>query len=693
MVSRSPAVLAALAVFFLACDDGITDADRVAIDFATTSDTIFKLASIQLTPTVTKGGVATDAPVTWSSSDTLVAKVNSSGLVTAVARGSALISARVESARAITTIVVDSLREVQVAPTSPAITAGDSIHLTATGVGMMRTVEVGDQLTWTSSDTSVAAVRDNGTVLARRDGAVTITASLGGVSGTAKVGVVSTTLNRQAVCAGTGTLHHGSQEEEIWRAVDNPHILLDTVRIARLSIEPGAVVCGLPNSALAIGYGRSGASVLNANGTAERPILFTAADTSKTWAGITTYVVGAIRHAVIESATRVIVPSGGFVLEDSRLRGADLVACAQGHFAATVFVYRNVFESSNVCLTKGRYEDNVVRRGSVTIWGDRGAPTLEINGGRIEDSPGVGLIAQHFTAAHLPTVSSTRPMRIVGAASYPIDVTLEIFREIWPTREAQDSLLGNAKDTLSLWGNGGDDVVVKPLSLRRDLPWDVYYRGDAPISGASISQLAIEPGASLTLRTRLTAHGSVTAPGTSANPIRIRDVTTNNLGGLMLTDTGSSVLSHVNFTGFMIGSEEANTVALDHLDSNGWIQLASPGSSISDSRVHDVGFNQFGAGPGAIHIRASNVQVLRSDVLNNRRDGIQISPEVAGSVEIHETNLVNNEFGVRNFALFRVDARRNWWGDPAGPDGPAGDGVSGNVDASEHLTAPRPTTN
>jgi hypothetical protein len=45
---------------------------------------------------------------------------------------------------------------------------------------------------------------------------------------------------------------------------------------------------------------------------------------------------------------------------------------------------------------------------------------------------------------------------------------------------------------------------------------------------------------------------------------------------------------------------------------------------------------------------------------------------------------VNNSWST----TMQLDARGNWWGDPAGPQGPLGDGSIGNVDASNPLGAP-----
>jgi hypothetical protein len=51
----------------------------------------------------------------------------------------------------------------------------------------------------------------------------------------------------------------------------------------------------------------------------------------------------------------------------------------------------------------------------------------------------------------------------------------------------------------------------------------------------------------------------------------------------------------------------------------------------------------------------------------------------------------NGGVGIRNLTtggFLQVAAQGNWWGDPAGPGGPTGDGVSGDVDAASPLAAP-----
>ena len=278
-------------------------------------------------------------------------------------------------------------------------------------------------------------------------------------------------------------------------------------------------------------------------------------------------------------------------------------------------------------------------------------------------------------------------MRIIGSASNAIDSDLETFSQIWPTRESQDSLLGNAKDTLMLWGSGS--LLTRPLYLRQDLPWVVSTHSAYPPGGTYISDLTIEPGSSLQID-RLVVYGNLTAPGTVANPIRI-SAGSQGTTGLILSDTATSTLSNVIFTGRTITANQQHQVTLQGINSTGFIELGSPGSRITDSKIHSVPAGALGIGLGAIFVRASGVQVLRCDVTDNGGDGIHVTSEVSEGVEIHDCNLARNGgFGVNNLAAFTVDARRNWWGDPAGPSGSSGDGVSGNVDTSDPLPAPRP---
>ena len=118
------------------------------------------------TTTVTATPVPSDADlkdVTWSSSDTAIATVDAEGRVTAAAPGEALIIAKSGGITGKTTITVTDnvITYIALNESSLIMDKGDKSSL----IVSVRPGELSSEVTWTSSDTSVAVV-DNGTVTA-----------------------------------------------------------------------------------------------------------------------------------------------------------------------------------------------------------------------------------------------------------------------------------------------------------------------------------------------------------------------------------------------------------------------------------------------------------------------------------------------------------------------------------------------
>lgn len=128
--------------------------------------------------------------ISWSSSATSTASVNSDGLVTAVTPGIALITAQTEgkSAAAEITVLRRPVQTVTVTPASSMITEGETQTLNATLVDDQGN-QVDREVDWQSSNNAVATVNDEGVVTGVSPGDVTITATSEGKSGTAEVTV------------------------------------------------------------------------------------------------------------------------------------------------------------------------------------------------------------------------------------------------------------------------------------------------------------------------------------------------------------------------------------------------------------------------------------------------------------------------------------------------------------------------
>lgn len=150
--------------------------------------------SVQFTATVQdrNGQTIEGANVTWQSSDTAVASVSATGLVTAVNNGTTRITARSGSTeQGVTVKVMQTPTGIAIEPAEATLTAiGETVQLIARVVDPNnRTIE-GAAVTWQSSDASVATVSDAGLVIAVNNGAAVITATSGDLSASSDVTVM-----------------------------------------------------------------------------------------------------------------------------------------------------------------------------------------------------------------------------------------------------------------------------------------------------------------------------------------------------------------------------------------------------------------------------------------------------------------------------------------------------------------------
>ena len=128
---------------------------------------------------------------TWVSSDTLVATVDESGLVTAIGNGSATVTAASGEASGSATITVEQVAtSIRVSPEADTLGAiGATTQLSATAEDANGREVPGSAFTWVSSDTLVATVDESGLVTAIGNGTASVTAASGEASGSATITV------------------------------------------------------------------------------------------------------------------------------------------------------------------------------------------------------------------------------------------------------------------------------------------------------------------------------------------------------------------------------------------------------------------------------------------------------------------------------------------------------------------------
>jgi len=212
----------------------VTAADLKSITVLPSNPTIAQNTTEQFSATGTFDDGSTHNltdQVAWSSSNAAAASINSIGVAKGLTPTSSpvTITATLGSVSGSTTLDVSNatIVSISVSPTGHTIAPGTELSFTATGTFSDSSTQVITQdVTWASSDTSVAKVGAVGVVTAVGQGSANITATFGGVSGSALLTVSSATLKSIAVSptsavmapastlslAATGTFSDGSTQ-------------------------------------------------------------------------------------------------------------------------------------------------------------------------------------------------------------------------------------------------------------------------------------------------------------------------------------------------------------------------------------------------------------------------------------------------------------------------------------------------
>ena len=162
-------------------DGSFTATVAVTVQIGVTSVSV-NPSSVTLRPNQTTQITATVLPsnapnktVTWSSSNTNVARVSNTGLITSVANGSATITVRTQNNNRTATVsvtVTTLVTGITVSPSSVSLIPGRSQQITAT---VLPSTASNKTVTWSSNNTSIATV-NNGLIRGVRVGTTSVIA-------------------------------------------------------------------------------------------------------------------------------------------------------------------------------------------------------------------------------------------------------------------------------------------------------------------------------------------------------------------------------------------------------------------------------------------------------------------------------------------------------------------------------------
>ncbi len=163
----------------------------VTISPPSPSVTIGQAVQLTAVPRNASGVVLTGRTVSWSSGAPGLATVSSSGVVTGIAQGMAVIIATIDGTQgsALVTVRPVPVATVTISPASTGTVVGQTVLLTATTTDAAGNVLTGRVVGWSSSDNTVATVSGTGVLTGIGVGNATITATSEGQTGTATVSV------------------------------------------------------------------------------------------------------------------------------------------------------------------------------------------------------------------------------------------------------------------------------------------------------------------------------------------------------------------------------------------------------------------------------------------------------------------------------------------------------------------------
>ncbi len=152
--------------------------------------TILQGTNVQLSATVrdVNGNIVTDRVVTWTSANTSVATVSTSGVVTGIGSGQVTITATSEGKSGTTSVTVTPapVASVTIQPPSPdTVFIGYTAQLTAVTKDSAGATLPGRTIAWHSNNTAVATIDATGLVTGVAASSTTITATSEGKTGSA----------------------------------------------------------------------------------------------------------------------------------------------------------------------------------------------------------------------------------------------------------------------------------------------------------------------------------------------------------------------------------------------------------------------------------------------------------------------------------------------------------------------------
>ena len=278
------------------------------------------------------GEVLTGRVVTWSSNSQTVASVSTTGLITAIAPGGAVVTAASEGRTAVVAVTVASVpvATVAVTPTSDELVVTQTLQLTATTKDGQGGTLTGRPVSWSTSDATKATVSSTGLVTGITPGVVTITASAEGKSGTSAITVKPKPVGAVILSPAQVSIEAGQTRQLTAQVTDDQGNVLSGRPISYASDKPNVATVSAAGlvTAVTVGTAKITATSEGKSGTADITVTPVPVATVDVAPGLSDLTIGGnVTLTAIPKDARGVVLSGRPVVWTS---GAPGVATVNG---------------------------------------------------------------------------------------------------------------------------------------------------------------------------------------------------------------------------------------------------------------------------------------------------------------------------------------------------------------------------
>jgi uncharacterized protein YjdB len=583
------------------------DLKSIAVSPASGSVTAGSKLQLGVSATYSDGSVVkVTSGVTWSSSAAAIATVDSGGDVTAVAPGSATITAAFQGVSGSATLTIKAptvtLSSIAISPAPATVQAGATLQLTATGTySDGSTGDITSQAAWTSADKTIATVDSSGKVTGVAAGSASITAIFQGVSAstTLQVTTATVTLSSITVSPSTASVQVGASQQFTATGTYSDGSTGDVTSQATWSSA---------DKTIATVDAKGNVTAVAAGST----------NISATFQGMSASATLKVTAATVTLSSISVTPATASVQAGSALQFTATGTYSDGSTGDITSQATWTSADTTIATIDAKGNASGVAEGSTTITasyqGGSGSATLKVTAAKT--------LSSIVVSPSNPTVQAGATQQFTATGTYSDGSTADITSQTAWTSADTTVLTVDAKG-LATGVAAGSTTVGAALN-------NVTGSASVTVTQAAPQSIAITPASP-----QFAIGGAQQLTATATN----NDGSTRDVSSSVTWTVANTAVASVNASGLLTGIAAGSTkvsASLNGTTASQPIEVTTPPNSLVNISTWHVDNNRSGLNSGEISLAPSNVSSDQfGKLFSDQVDGyVYGSPLVISNVNI-----------------------------------------------------------